>query len=230
MTHQAFNPELHKQMMIKILVDVFKKLNGKLAFKGGTCAFLFYDLPRLSLDLDFDVLEKWTGEDVEDLKLILSKHGKMKEFKDKKFTTFFLLDYQPGAPNIKIELNKRVWQNNIYKNIWFLGVEMKIADESTLATNKIVALTDRKSFVARDLFDVYYFLTLGWPLNDKLIKERTDQDLKSYLRYLSSFIKKNYHKKNVLQGLGEVLDEKQKIWAKRNLIQETVKAIEKIVN
>ena len=127
--YEPFDPEHHKQTLIKILIDIFKKLNGKLAFKGGTCAFLFYDLPRLSLDLDFDILQKLNQENITDLKSILARHGRIKEFKDKKFTTFFLLDYQVGAPNIKIEFNKRVWQNNGYRNIWFLGVKIKVADE-----------------------------------------------------------------------------------------------------
>ena len=96
-----------------------------------------------------------------------------------------------NAPNIKIELNKIVWENNSYKPIWFLGVEMKIVDESTLLTNKIVALSDRKMSVTRDIFDVYYFLKLGFRLNESLIKERTGKNTKDYLKSLVPFIQKN---------------------------------------
>ncbi len=230
MTKQGLDLQKHKRILIKILIDVFKKLNGKVAFKGGTCALLFYDLPRFSLDLDFDILSSLSKQDIASLKTILSEHGRIKQFQDKRFTTFFLLDYQLHTPNIKIELNKRVWQNNNYRTIWFLGVEMKIVDEATLLTNKIVALTDRKQAVARDLFDVYYLLGLGFPLNKALIKERTGRSSADYLKFLSSFIKKNYSQKNVLAGLGEVLDVKQKEWAKKNLIEAAIKEIRKVKN
>lgn len=229
MTKTKFNQQLHKQVLLKILVDIFKKLDGRVGFKGGTCAYLFYDLPRISLDLDFDILEPLTKEEMDVLKRILSKHARIKEFYEKRFTIFFLLDYQKYTPNIKIEFNKRVWKNNVYKSIWFFGVEMKIVDKATLLTNKIVALTNRRQAVARDLYDVYYFLQLGYPINEKLLQERTGKDLKTYLKSLPRFIKKYYTQKNILQGLGELLDEKQKQWARRQLTSEAIKEIKKLI-
>jgi len=227
MTETGLDIQLHKQVLTKILLDIFKTLDGKIAFKGGTCAFLFYDLPRISLDLDFDILESLTKEDIDTLKVVLEKHGRIRNFQDKRFTTFFLLDYKPNTPNIKIEFNKRIWKNNNYKLIWFLGMEMKIADEPTIFTNKIVALTNRKQTVARDLFDVYYCLQSGMSINKKLVKERTGKDLKTYLKFLTNFMKKNFTEKNILQGLGEVLGQKQKEWVRKELIKETIAAIEK---
>jgi len=228
MTKKGLNQELHKQILIKILVGIFKELDGKLGFKGGTCAYLFYDLPRISLDLDFDILKPFTKEDIDNLKLILGKHGRIKDFREKRFTIFSLLDYKIDAPNIKVELNKRVWENNSYKSIWFLGVEGKIVDEATLLTNKLVALSDRRLSVARDIFDAYYLLKLGFPLNEKLIKERTGKNLKDYLSFLIPFIQNAYTSKNILHGLGEVLEKKQKEWAKKELIQETIKEIKRL--
>ncbi len=229
MTREILNLQVHKQILTAILLDIFKKINGKLGFKGGTCAYLFYNLPRASFDLDFDILTPLTESEKDSLKIILQKHGKIKSFRDKYFTLFFLLDYQKDAPNIKIEFNKRIWKNNEYNSIWFLGVEMKITDKATMFTNKMVALGNRKQPVARDLFDVYYFLKIGFPINERLIKERTGKNLKDYLNFLPSFIKKNYTPKNVLQGLGEVLDQKQKEWAKKELISETIKELEKLI-
>jgi len=229
MTKKGFNPELHKQVLIKMLVDIFKRFDGKLGFKGGTCAYLFYDLPRISLDLDLDILEDFEKEDIDDLKIILEKYGKLKDFREKKWTIFFLLNYKANAPNIKIELNKRIWRNNSYRNIWFLGVEMKIVDEATLFTNKLVALSDRRLSVARDIFDVYYLLKLGFPLDENLVKERTGKSLRDYLESLVSFIKKTYTPKNILQGLGEVLEKPQKDWVKKELIQKTIEEIDKLI-
>lgn len=228
MTKSGFDIQLHKQTLVKILIDIAKEMAGKLAFKGGACAYLFYDLPRISLDLAFDVLRPFTDQDIEKIKYLLARHGAIKDFRQKHNTAFFLLDYLKNTPNIKIELNKRVWKNNNYKVIWFLGVEITIADNQTIFTNKLVALTDRPQAVARDLFDVYYFLTIGLPVNENLIKERTGKTAKEYLASLPDFIRSHYKEKNILGGLGEVLDEKQKIWAKKELIKETIKEIEKV--
>jgi len=229
MTRKTLNLQAHKQILTAILLDIFKKLNGKLGFKGGTCAYLFYNLPRASFDLDFDILTPLAESEKDNLRTILQKHGRIKSFRDKYFTLFFLLDYQKDAPNIKIELNKRTCENEKYDSIWFLGVEMKITDKATTFTNKIIALGNRKQPVARDLFDVYYFLKVGFPINEKLIKERTGKSLKDYLIFLPSFIKKHYNSKNILQGLGEVLDRKQKEWVKKELISETIKELEKLI-
>lgn len=55
-----FDKNRHKIIMIKILKEIYADMDlGKLlGFKGGTMAFLFYDLPRMSVDLDFDLLKK----------------------------------------------------------------------------------------------------------------------------------------------------------------------------
>jgi predicted nucleotidyltransferase component of viral defense system len=199
MTKRGFSREAHRQILIKLLIDIFKALDGKIGFKGGTCAFLFYDLPRISLDLDFDLLTPLEKGDVEVIRALLAERGTILDSRKKRYTAFFLLNYEKGSPNIKIELNRRIWKNNTYKPVWFLGVEMKIADEATLLTNKLVALTDRMAPVARDLFDADYFLKLGYTVNEK----------------------------NILHGLGEVLEEKQKDWVRRELLIDTIREIQK---
>ena len=229
MTQKSFELDRHKRILTETLIDVIKHLDGKVIFKGGTAAMMFYNLPRMSLDLDFDLLEELSKEETDTLKIIIKRHGEIKEFRDKRFTLFFLLDYETDYPNIKLEFNRRIWKNNSYETIWFLGVGIKIADRETMFSNKLVALSERKTLASRDLFDVHYFLKLGYPLNEKLIKERTDKTLAEYLKYLKKFIIKNYSSKNVLQGLGEILDESQKSWAKDHLISETVEELENLI-
>ena len=230
MTKKSFEINKHKRILTEILIDVVRHLNGKVVFKGGTAAMMFYNLPRMSLDLDFDLLEELSGEEIDILKIILKKHGEVKEFRDKRFTLFFLLDYKANYPNIKLEFNKRIWKNNIYKTVWFLGVGIKITSKRTMFSNKLVALSERRVLAARDLFDVHYFLKMSYPLSEELIKERTGKTLGEYFEYLKNFIVKNYSSKNVLQGLGEILDESQKSWAKEYLISETVEEIDNFLN
>jgi len=222
---------LHKQILFRALTDIFKdkSLAKKLAFKGGTCAMLFYDLPRISLDLDFDVIDSLTKEDIEKIRTIVSRYGRIKDFKDKKNTVFMLLDYQVNAPNIKIEINKRIWSNNAYKFFQFMGISIRTQDESTIFTNKLVAISDRKTPASRDLFDAYYFLKLGYPLNEELIKERTKKTKKEYIQTLFPFVKKNFHAKNILRELSYLLtDEKQRNWVKTKLIDEFLEELKKL--
>ena len=228
MTNKSFELDRHKRVLTELLIDIIKQLNGKVIFKGGTAAMMFYNLSRMSLDLDFDLLEELSEEEIDNLKIIIKKHGDIKEFKDKRFTLFFLLDYEANYPNIKLEFNRRLWENNSYETVWLLGAEIKVADKKTMFSNKLVALSERRALAARDLFDVHYFLKLGYPLSEELIKERTDKTLSEYLEYLKKFIIKNYSSKNVLQGLGEILDESQKSWAKDHLIPETVEGLDSL--
>jgi len=228
MTKRKFDINRHKSVLTEILIDIIKHLGGKVVFKGGTAAMMFYNLSRLSLDLDFDLVEELSEEEIDTLKIIFKKHGAIKEFRDKRFTLFFLLDYEPNYPNIKIEFNKRVWTNNSCKAVWLMGIEIKIADKKTMFSNKLVALSERRVLACRDLFDVHYFLKLGYPLNEDLIKERTSKTLNEFLEYIKKFISKNYSSKNVLQGLGEILDERQKSWAKDHLVSETLEDLESL--
>jgi len=119
-----FEQDLHKRHLFALLSALTKAFPEKLAFKGGTCAYLFYHLPRFSFDLDFDVIKAFKEEDLDVFQRIMSDNGEVKDFHDKEFTIFGLFDYGKGYPNIKIELNKRVWKNNVYKIDWFLGAPL----------------------------------------------------------------------------------------------------------
>jgi len=222
MTRGKLDLEKHKKNLIALLIDIVRALNDKVAFKGGTAAMLFYNLPRLSLDLDFDILGELSDEDKARLQAAIEKHGQIKERQEKRFTLFYLLDYEENAPNIKIELNLRIWQNNSYKTFWLFGVPVQVADEATMSANKLVSLMDRKSPVARDVFDVYYFLKSDWPIKKELIKERTGLTMRDYLISAFGFVEKNFNEKNILSGIGELLDEKQKNWARKNLKKDAL--------
>lgn len=223
---RLFDPGIHKRYLSLLLSELAKAFSEKIALKGGTCAYFFYNLPRFSFDLDFDMLREFSASDADDLREILSRHGQAKEFRDKQNTLFCLFDYGKGHPNIKIELGRRVWKHNVYKPVWFLGVPLAVADETTVLTNKLVALTDRKTAVARDLFDSWFFLKAGFSVNEGLVRERTGKDTAIYLKEAIVFIKKTYTPRNVLHGLGDALDEKQKAWAKDHLVPETVREME----
>ncbi len=224
----GFDRNTHGRYLTALLTGIIKAVPEKTAFKGGTCAALFYELPRFSFDLDFDIVRPFETRDTDAIKEVLSANGRIIDEADKEYTLLYEFDYGKGTTKIKIEFNKRVWKNNRYKNNWFMGVPILLADEMTVTTNKLVALSDRKNAVARDLFDVWYFLSHGFMLNEQLLMERTGKGISEYCKFLIRFIKKTFSRRNVLQGLGEAIDDKQKTWARERLIDETLLLLEKM--
>ena len=58
------------------------------------------------------------------------------------------------------------------------------------------------------------------PINKQIIYERTNKSLPDYFDHLKEYIEEHVDKKHILLGLGEVLDEPQKDWAKDHLLDE----------
>jgi predicted nucleotidyltransferase component of viral defense system len=227
MAYKGLNKEKHKKLLLKILIGIEKIVKNKIAFKGGTAAMLFFNLPRFSLDLDFDILKNFSDKEKEEIRALIQDLGQIRDFKDKNYTLFYQLDYEKYVNNLKIEFNRRIWENNNYKIVKFRKIPIIIQDEITMFTNKLIALTERKEPVVRDLFDINYFLKQNFPLSKPLIKERVHKRPEKLIDLTINFIKKNFNSKNVLQGVGELLEQKQKHWVKSNLISDTIKRLKK---
>lgn len=216
----------HKNVLIKILKDIFTNptIGPALGFKGGTAAMLFYGLNRFSVDLDFDLLDINKEEYViEDLKKILEKYGTIKEARKKRNTLFFLLSYNQkmkNAQNIKIEINKRDFGSK-YEIKEYLGISMKVMAREDMAAHKMVAMHKRIGKTNRDIFDVWYFLSNNWPINKRIIEQRTGMIYHEFLQKCIHELEK-LSNRNILSGIGELLDEKQKAWVKVHLKSETI--------
>lgn len=217
------NIDWHKRVFISILKEIYEDpiLRVVLGFKGGTAAMLFYDLPRFSVDLDFDLLFPSKKEIVfTRLKEILPKFGVLTQATDKKYTLFFLLVYQKGERNLKIEISKRgTLSNYIIKN--YLGISMMVMKEEDMAAGKLSALLTRNKFAARDLFDLWFFLKNNWEIDETSLKEKIGLNLNKALNKAKKKVK-GVKKTELLSGLGELVDDKQKIWAKEKLPEETI--------
>ena len=73
------NINKHKFFLMQILKDIYSdiELANSLGFKGGTALMFFYDLPRFSVDLDFNLLDLTKEKTVyEKVRRILLKYGK----------------------------------------------------------------------------------------------------------------------------------------------------------
>lgn len=219
------NKEEHQLIMTRILKDIYGdiEISSLIGFKGGTCAYFFYDLPRFSVDLDFDLIEASEKNKqlvFSKIKDILKEFGTIKEERIKRWTIFFLLSYGDEDHNIKIEVSTRA-NNNEYELKEYLGIRMLVAKKETLFANKLAALTGRANIAMRDVYDIYYFAKNSWDINKKILEFWTGKNTKDQLKESIIAVEK-INNKNILQGLGEVLSDKEKEWAKENLKQEVL--------
>lgn len=217
------NWNLHREIMVEILKDIYEMLEiaPLLGFKGGTAAYLFYDLPRYSVDLDFDLLLAKKEELVfKELEKILSRHGEILEKHIKYYTVFFLLSYGKGERNIKIEISRR-GQAGDFSVMNYLGIPMKVMNRDDAFSCKLAALTDRKVTAMRDLFDAHYFFSQHFPVNEKTLEKKTGQKISDYLKKAIKTVEE-VDNKQILQGLGELITPKQKDWVKKNLKKDLI--------
>lgn len=217
------NWEKHKIIMVQILKDIYQNIliSPFLGFKGGTACYLFYGLDRYSVDLDFDLLKPDLKKAVyQEIKKIIKKHAIIKEQYIKKNTIFFLLSYGEKEHNIKIEISTRNLKNH-YQILNYLGISMLVMDKKDIFANKLIALTKRKKSANRDVFDLYYFFSKHWGINEDIIKLWTNNSLKKYLKNCIQYVER-IDNRQILQGLGEIIDGKQKAWVKEKLKEEVL--------
>jgi len=218
-----FNQTKHRLALVNVLKDIYSsELKTLLGFKGGTAAMLFYHLPRLSVDLDFDLLDESKKDLVfETVKKIISKYGKIVEATDKRYTLFYLVSYKKGLRQLKIEISK-IKGISKFEFQRFLGLSMLVMEKPDMFACKLSALITRKNFAMRDVFDVWYFFDQMWDINEKVLENKTNMALKKALKTAVRRVEK-VKENQVLQGLGELLgSEKQKDWARKNLIREAI--------
>lgn len=224
------NKEKHKLTMGRILKNIYSdtSIAPLLGFKGGTCAFMFYGLTRFSVDLDFDLFstDELTKEEIfEKVRVILEKHGRIKDSKIKFNTIFFLLSYGDADHKIKFEVNIRMLVPNIkerYELKEYLGIPMFVGKKPYLFASKLSALTLRSLIAMRDIYDIWYFAKNNWDIDKEVLKVRIDKELKEYLADCIALIER-VKDNEILQGLSDLLDdEKQKAWVKNHLRKETV--------
>lgn len=213
----------HKTILVKILKDMYTdtSVGPFLGFKGGTAVYLYYGLSRASLDLDFDLLDEAKENDVfERIEGIAKRYGTIKEHRKKRFNLFLVLSYKDEAPNIKIEINRRVFGSR-YEVRSYLGVSMKVMVQEDMFAHKLVAMVERMGKANRDIFDVWFFGQKNWSINKTIVETRMEMSFKDCLKRCIDLLEK-LPSRDILAGMGEVLDEKQKAWVKAKLKDEVV--------
>jgi predicted nucleotidyltransferase component of viral defense system len=219
------NKDRHRLIMVQILKDIYSDiaLASLLGFKGGTAAYFFYDLPRFSVDLDFDLLDATAdmrGVVFQKVRSILLKYGVIKDEQDKNFTLFFAISYDFGEHQIKVEINTRLTKAS-YEMKSYLGIPMLVITQPSMLASKLVALTKRRKFASRDMYDVYYFLRNHWDIDRDVLDAFHVVSVADYLAECVEFIN-NVPDNAMLAGLGELVSEKEKVFIKEHLKTETI--------
>jgi predicted nucleotidyltransferase component of viral defense system len=224
MSNQEFNR--HQLILKQVLTQLFqnKKLLPSLAFKGGTCLYLFYNLPRFSIDLDFDWLDSELP--VIAVEEILRRNFKTLEFSDKKWTWFWVGSYEENALKIKLEVNKRKFLASQYELHDFYGVKVRTMQKDCLFAHKLCAITDRKQLKNRDLYDIWWMFGQRFEINEQVIKERMGMDKRAYLEVIAKLLQDGISQNKwrggkILDGLGQLLkNDQERQWMKEHLLEE----------
>jgi len=81
-------------------------------------------------------------------------------------------------------------------------------------------LTSRNETAMRDIYDVWYFTKNNWDISTEILKIMADKTIQEHLADCIAIIE-NVKDNQILQGLGELLSEKEKMWVKTDLRKET---------
>jgi len=214
---------VHKTLMFQILKEMYSDtgVSPFIGFKGGTAALMFYGLPRFSTDLDFDLLKSNKEEMVTaKVDLILKKFGTIREKHNRAFNLFWLLSYGDAAHNIKVEINRRQFGSS-FELKTYLGVPMLVMSREDMFAHKLMAMYERIGKTSRDIFDVWFFLSQRFPINKEIVENRSMMKFDELV--IACIIKlEKLNNRHILDGVGELLAENQKDWARAKLKEETI--------
>lgn len=213
----------HKFLLIQILKDIYSdiELSNCLGFKGGTALMFFYDLPRFSVDLDYNLLDKEQEDLVySKVRKILLKYGSIHDEAKKYYGPLIVLNYGHGERNLKVEISNRPFENSYeIKNL--LGINIKVMVLEDMFAHKLCALLDRSSIANRDIFDCWFFLDKRTPINKNIVESRMKMPLTEYLQKCIDLLE-SMSDKGLLQGLGELMDDSVKQFVQNKMRSETI--------
>lgn len=213
----------HKNILLQILKDIFSdtSLAPYVGFKGGTAALMFYGLNRNSVDIDLDLLNESKEQEVfEKIQKITKGYGKIVDSRIKRFNLISVISYNEKSQNIKIEVNRRNFGSR-YELKTLLGISMQVMVKEDMFANKLMAMYERIGKTSRDVYDVYFFIKNDWPINRKLVEDRAKMSFGEVLIKCIDLLEK-MDNRHILDGLGEMLTESQKDWARAKLRTDTI--------
>ena len=211
----------HKFFLLQLLKEIYSdpELASSLAFKGGTALMLFHDLPRFSVDLDFNLTEN-SDEEVASAKLraILVKHGTIRDEARKRYGMLLVLNYEDDGRNLKVEVSNRSYPDE-YELRDYLGVSMNVMRLEYMFTHKLMALLDRNALTNRDVFDCWFCMKQRLVLRKSILDLRLKGTFEDYMDKAIEAVTA-ISGNRILDGIGELLDPELKKWVKTDLTSE----------
>jgi len=217
------NYNRHKILLLQILKDIYSdiELSGCLGFKGGTALMFFYDLPRFSVDLDFNLLDLTKERAVyEKVRMILLRYGNIFDEAMKFNGPILVLDYGIGERKLKIEISNRQWDNQ-YEIKNMLGLNIKVMVAPDMFAHKLCALLDRREVTNRDIFDLWFLMQKKTPINKMIVETRMVMPLEAYIKKCIDRLE-IMSDRGMLNGLGDLMDEEMKKFVRSKLRSETI--------
>ena len=213
----------HKLFLFQILKDIYDdiELANCLGFKGGSALLFFYDLPRFSVDLDFNLLDP-RKEDIvyEKVRKIILGYGKISDEAKKFYGPVIVLDYGLDERKLKVEISKRNFDDQ-YEIRNLLGINVRVMVPADMFAHKLYALLDRNTIINRDIFDNWFFMKNQMPVNKDIVEFRMKMTFQDYLVKCIELLEKKSDKQ-LLNGLGELMDEPTKTFVRTKLRSETI--------
>lgn len=224
------NRSTYEHVMLQILKDLYtdKSVAPFLGFKGGAAAYMFYELDRFVINLDFDLLDITKKEQVlEKLELVVKAYGKIKETYKKIFNSFFVFSFAEKLQNIKIEIKHQNFASH-YEEKKHLDLEMLVMVKEDLCAHKLVEVYEKDGEVNCDIYDLWFFLKNRWPINKNIVDHVTTLPFQELTQKCITLLEKKGDR-HILAGMGRLLDEQQKSWAKEHLRIETIALLKSII-
>lgn len=181
----------------------------------------FYDLPRFSVDLDFNLLPNAKEEPVyEKVREIVLKHGNIHDEAIKHYGIICVLDYGMGERKLKVEISNRNFGDRYeVKNL--LGINMLVMVAQDMFAHKLCALLDRSTITNRDIFDCWFFMNNKTAVNRSIVETRMGMPLAEYLQKCIDTLE-SISDKSLLNGVGELMDDEIKQFVRSKLRRETI--------
>jgi hypothetical protein len=220
----------HRFFIFQILKDIFSdiELANYLGLKGETALFLFTDFPRISIDVDFNLLDHSKEKIVmEKLRSILMQHENIFDLAIIFFGQIIALNRGRENKKVKIEISKIEYVNNYeIKNL--LGINMPVLTLPDMLSHKLCDLSDNFA-INRTVFDSWFMMKNNTPVNRLIIETRTKMQLPDYLQKCINKLE-NMYDKDLLEDLEETVNTRMQNFIKTKLLSETIDLLQQYKN
>lgn len=219
----------HKMQLYRLLTTILdsRQAAQSVYFKGGSCATMLGWLDRFSLDLDFDLAPTANSKLLRKSLTKIFKRLNLEVKDQAKEALFFVLRYQTkagGRNTLKLGIVKNTVKSNEYQAFYFPEIDRYAICQTkeTMVANKLVSLLDRfekyQVIAGRDVYDIHFFLSHGYPYKKEIIEERRKTTSERYLRRLKEFIEEKVTEKVLTEDLSYLLP-----YEKFRIIRKTLK-------